>query len=69
MHGGHLGHVTLVFRYALVPLSCRCLLLNFALIGHAVTEEKMFEYYGNVYVYLLEMGTDDPQEYIFQNHK
>ena len=30
--------------------------INLALIGHTVSEEKRFEYYGNLHVYSPRMG-------------
>ena len=51
-HEGHLGHVTWIFIHTCIFLqpSYRCVILNFALIGQAVSEENMFEYYDNIYV-------------------
>ena len=33
---------------------------NLALIGQAVSEEKMFEYYGNIHVYCPGVGPYKP---------
>ena len=42
--------------YTLVLPSYRCFMLNLALIGQAVSEDKMFEVYGNIHVYRPGMG-------------
>ena len=36
-----------------------------ALIGHAVSEEKMFEYYGDIHVYCPGVGAYEPLGSIF----
>ena len=55
--------------YTLVPLSYRCFALVLALIGQVVSEEMMFEYYGNIHVYSPGVGPDKPLGPIcFQNH-
>ena len=35
---------------------------NLALIGQALSEKMMFEYYGNIYVYCTEVGANEPLE-------
>ena len=40
-----------------------------ALIGQAVSEKKMFEYYDNIHVYCPGVGADEPLvPNFFQNH-
>ena len=34
--------------------------INLALFRQAVSEEKMFEYYGNIHVYCPGVGADEP---------
>ena len=46
--------------YTLVPPSYRCFTSNLALIGHAVSKKKIFEYYGDINVYCPGMGADEP---------
>ena len=59
-----------LFIYTLVPPSYRCFILNLALIGQAVSEEKMFKYYGDIHVYCPGVGAYAPLGPIFfQNHK
>ena len=41
-----------LFIYTLIPPSYRCFTENLAMIGQAVLEKKMFEYYDNIYVYI-----------------
>ena len=42
---------------------------NLALIGQAVSEEKTFEYYGNIHVYCHGVGAHEPLgSNFFQNH-
>ena len=58
-----------IFIYILVPPSYRSMLHIKALIGQAVSEKKMFEYYGNIHVYYPWVGADEPMGSIFfQNH-
>ena len=45
-----------LFIYTLVPPFYRCFILNLALIGQAVSEKKMFEYYGKIHVYCPGVG-------------
>ena len=33
-----------------------------ALIGHALSEEMMFEYYGDIHVYCTEVGANEALE-------
>ena len=41
-----------------------------ALIGQAVSEEMMFEYYGDIHVYCPGVGAYEPLgSNLFQNHK
>ena len=40
-----------LYIYILIPPFHRCFTYNLALIRQAVSEEKMFEYYGNIHVY------------------
>ena len=40
-----------LFMYTLVLPSYRCFISNLALIGHAVSEKKIFENYGDIHVY------------------
>ena len=42
-----------LFIYILIPLLYKCLTQNLALIGRAVSEKKMFEYYGNIQIYCI----------------
>ena len=42
--------LTRLFIHTLIPQFYRCFTKNLALIGQAVSEEKMFEYYGNFHV-------------------
>ena len=59
-HGGHLGHVTLT-----IYINFRCPFLTIsALIGQAVSEKIMFEYYGHVHVNSLGAAADNPQRTI-----
>ena len=54
----------------LVPPSYRCFISNLALIGQAVSEKKIFEYYGGIHVYCPLVGSDQPLgSNFFQNHK
>ena len=62
-HGGHLGKAPEFFKYTLVPPSYRRFIQ--ALIGRAVSEEKRFEYYGNIHVYCPGVGADEPLQSIF----
>ena len=39
--------------------------INLALIGQAVSEEKTFEYYGNIHVYCTVVGAHEPLGSIF----
>ena len=47
-----------LFTKILVPPSYRCFISNLALIGQAVSEKKIFEYYGNIHVYCPRVGAD-----------
>ena len=49
-----------LFMYTLVLPSYRCSISNLALIGPAVSEEKIFEYFGNIHVYCSRVGADQP---------
>ena len=43
--------------------------IKLALIGQTVSEEKTFEYYGNIHAYCPRVGTYELLGYIFvQNH-
>ena len=53
-HGDHLGHVTLTIYINFHEYSTRRL----ALIGQAVSEKKIFDYYGYIYVYCPGVGAD-----------
>ena len=56
--------------HTLVPPSYRCLTSNLAMIGQVVSEQKIFEYYGDVHVYCTGVGEDTPLgSNCFQNHK
>ena len=56
--------------YILVPLSYRCFISNLALIGQAVSENKIFEYYGDIHVSCPGVEADQPLwSNFFQNHK
>ena len=59
-HGGHLGHVTLTIYINFHCPSYHCSTLNLALIGQAVSEQMMFEYYGHIHVYSPGAGADNP---------
>ena len=59
-HGGHLGHVTLTTYINFHSPFPRMLHMKFALIGLAVSEKKMFEYYGHIHVYSPGTGADNP---------
>ena len=39
-----------------------------ALIGQAVSEKKIFEYYGDIHLYCPRVGADRPIGSIFKNH-
>ena len=39
--------------------------IDLTLIGQVVSEEKMFEYYGNIHVYCPGVGADEPLGSIF----
>ena len=53
-------YVNFIYRETPPPL---------ALIGHAVSEEKMFKYYGNIHVYCPGVGPYEPLgSTFFQNH-
>ena len=58
-HGGHLGNVTWIINNHFLKM-----IQNLALIGQVVSEEKMFEYYGNIHVYCPGWAGDQ----FFQNH-
>ena len=45
-----------LFTNTLVPPSYRCFISNLALIGQAVSEEKIFECYGDIHVYCPRVG-------------
>ena len=54
-HGGHLVYVSWVIfinKSVSLPID--------ALIGQAVSERKIFEYYGNIHVYSPGAGADKP---------
>ena len=56
--------------YTLVPPSYRCFISILALIGQVVSEQKTFEYYGDVHVYCPGVREDQPLgSNLFQNHK
>ena len=56
--------------FTLVPPSYRCLTSNLAMTGQVVSEQKIFEYYGDVHVYCPGVGEDQPLvSNFFQNHK
>ena len=43
--------------------------MGMALIGHVVSEEKMFEYYGNIHAYWPRVGAYELLgPFFFQNH-
>ena len=48
-HGGHLGHVTLTIYTNFHSPYLTMLHISLALIGQAVSEEKMFENYGHIH--------------------
>ena len=50
-HGGHLGHMTLTIYINFLSPFLRRLHIKLALIGQAVSEEKMFGNNGYVHVY------------------
>ena len=59
-HGDHVSHVTLtIFTIFHCPF-LMMLHINLALIGEAVSEKKLFEYYGHIHVYSLEAVVDNP---------
>ena len=39
--------------YTLIPTSYRYFIQNLVLIGQAVSEEKRFEYYGNIHMHVI----------------
>ena len=47
-HGGHLVHVTWIIYVHIGFPFIGCFILNLALIGQAVSEKKIFEYYGHI---------------------
>ena len=55
--------------YTLISPSYRCFISNLALIGRAVSEIKIFQYYGDTHVYCTGGGggggADQPQGSIF----
>ena len=56
--------------YTLVLPSYRCFISNLALIGHAVSEKKISENYGDIHVYCPGIkGRPAPGSNFFQNHK
>ena len=56
--------------YTLVSPSYRCFMSNLALIGRAVSEKKIFEYYGHIHVSCPGVEADQPLGYnFFQNNK
>ena len=58
-----------LFIYTLIHPFYRCFTKNLALIGQAVSEEKTFEYYGNIHVYCRGVGAHEPLgSNFFQNH-
>ena len=59
-HGGHLGHVTWTFYINFRSPFSRRLTHNLALIGLAVSVEKMFENGGHIHVYSPGTGADNP---------
>ena len=46
--------------HTLAPPCYRCFISNLALIGQAVSEKKIFEYYGDLHVYRHGVGSDKP---------
>ena len=54
-HGGHLGHVTLIIY---INFHSPFLRMNHML--RAVSEKKIFEYYGSIHVYCPGVGADLP---------
>ena len=58
-----------LFMYTLVHPSYRCFISNLALIGQAVLEKKIFEYYGDIHVYCPGVGGQPLGCNFFQNHK
>ena len=57
------------YLYTHCPPSYRCFILNMALINQAVSEKKMFEYYGNIHLFCPEVGADEPLgSNVFKNH-
>ena len=59
-----------LFMYTLVPPSYRCFKSNLALIGQAVSQKKIFEYYGDFQVSCPEVEADQPLgSKFFQKHK
>ena len=51
--------------YKLVPPSYRFFISNLALIGPAVSEMKIFQYYGDINVYCPGVGSGQPLGSIF----
>ena len=67
-HGRFLGHVTWNCYIHIGPPSYRCIIKNFALIGPTVSEEKRFEYYGIIQMYMyiaLMWGQMNPRAQLF----
>ena len=46
--------------HMVVPPSYRCLMSDLALIGQAVSEKKIFEYYGDIHAYYPGVGQTSP---------
>ena len=46
----YIGMSAILVTRPLASSSYRCFISNLALIGRAISEKKMFEYYGNIHV-------------------
>ena len=64
------GFLPGLFMYTLVPPSYGCFISNLTLIAQAVSEKKIFEYYGDIHVYRPGVGVRPAAGvHFFQNHK
>ena len=57
-HGGHLGHVTLTIYTNFHSPFLRMLHMTFGFDWRNGSEKKIFEYYGNIYVYCPGVRAD-----------
>ena len=65
-HGGHLGHVTWIIYIHIGSPFQYILHIKFGFDGPVVSEEKMYEYYGNT-VILPQVGADEPQGILLES--